>query len=73
MLRISLVATALLCAACASSTRFEARGWLNPYKTGEGELIGTFKSQEKCQAAVDYWLSRQVVGNPISGECEPAK
>ncbi len=48
-----------------------AHGYLTPGATSEPEIIGTFVSEAECMAAVDDWMSRQVVGNPVSGDCLP--
>lgn len=48
-----------------------AHGYLTPGPTSEPEIIGTFTSEAACLDAVDGWMSRQVVGNPVSGECLP--
>ena len=68
-------------AACASGPKSEAGGegarewsalgWLNPGASGEPEIIGLYATEAECRAAVEYWMSRQVVGNPITGDCLP--
>lgn len=50
---------------------WSAHGYLTPGSTSDPEIIGTFASEAECRAAVDDWMSRQVVGNPVSGECLP--
>lgn len=77
------VATSLLVAGCATSpppgpdsvdgkaARWAANGWLTPGPSGEPEIIGTFARREDCEAAVESWKQRQVVGNPIYGACLP--
>ena len=82
---VSISAMALL-AACATSQAppaapdasaiggqgaWAAYGYLAPVRTEGGEFIGAFDSKADCQAAVDGWMARQVVGNPVSGECLP--
>lgn len=72
-----LAATAALTlAACAttaspSGQRWAAHGYLTPGATADPEIIGSFDSERDCRAAVEAWMSRQVVGNPVSGECLP--
>ncbi|MCB2114257.1 MAG: hypothetical protein KDD85_12020 [Parvularculaceae bacterium] len=66
-------------AACASNgagpivegAGWTAHGYLTPGPTGDPEIIGTFKNETDCRDAIDVWMSRQVVGNPVSGECLP--
>lgn len=48
-----------------------AYGYLTPGPTSEPEEIGDFATERECRDAVDGWMSRQVVGNPVSGECLP--
>lgn len=48
-----------------------AHGYLTPGMTDDPEIIGTYVSEAECLDAVDAWMSRQVVGNPVSGECLP--
>ena len=48
-----------------------AYGYLAPGRTDGGEFIGAYPSKAACQEAVDGWMARQVVGNPVSGECLP--
>lgn len=50
---------------------FTALGFLNPGMNGDPEIIGTYASEAECRDAVDGWMSRQVVGNPVSGDCLP--
>lgn len=70
-----IIIAALAATSCASAppggARWAANGWLTPGRNGEPELIGIYDTRPACQAAVDGWLSRQVVGNPIHGECLP--
>lgn len=76
-LRRSLLAgLAVALAACAThdasaKQKWAAHGYLTPGANGEPEIIGAFDTEAECRAAVDYWMSRQVVGNPVSGECLP--
>ncbi|GAB4518410.1 MAG: hypothetical protein Kow00133_03460 [Amphiplicatus sp.] len=51
--------------------QWAANGWLTPGPTGEPEIIGLYVTRKQCEAAVEDWLSRQVVGNPVYGECLP--
>ncbi|MBY0423381.1 MAG: hypothetical protein K2Q06_13825 [Parvularculaceae bacterium] len=51
--------------------RWAANGWLTPGPSGEPEIIGVFARREDCEAAVESWKQRQVVGNPIYGACLP--
>ncbi len=77
----SLCAATTLLGACASTPDGEAEagaerewsalGWLNPGASGEPEVIGLYKTEAACRDAVDYWMSRQVVGNPVFGDCLP--
>ncbi len=48
-----------------------AHGYLTPGMNGDPEIIGTYASEAECRDAVDGWMARQVVGNPVSGECLP--
>ncbi|HNR76850.1 MAG TPA: hypothetical protein PKM48_06945 [Parvularculaceae bacterium] len=48
-----------------------AHGYLTPGPTSEPEIIGTYATERECRDAVDGWMSRQVVGNPVFGECLP--
>jgi len=52
-------------------SEWTAHGYLTPGPTSDPEIIGTFASEAECRDAVDGWMSRQVVGNPVSGECLP--
>ena len=81
-LRLSACVAALAMAGCATATDTEsgvaqaepqwaANGWLTPGPSGDPEIIGLFAEREECEAAVADWLARQVVGNPIHGECLP--
>ncbi len=54
-----------------SGPGWTAHGYLTPGMNGDPEIIGTFASERECLEAVDVWMSRQVVGNPVSGECLP--
>lgn len=51
--------------------QWAANGYLTPGRTDEPELIGLYLTRKACETALDDWMSRQVVGNPISGECLP--
>lgn len=48
-----------------------ANGWLTPDPSGEPEIIGLYRTRKECEAAVDGWKARQVVGNPVFGICLP--
>lgn len=54
-----------------SATGWAAHGYLTPGPTSDPEIIGTFATKAECDAAVNDWMSRQVVGNPVSGDCLP--
>lgn len=77
--RLIALASMFGAAACATHggapadavLRWTAHGYLTPGPTSEPEIIGTYASEAECMDAVDYWMSRQVVGNPVSGECLP--
>lgn len=82
MTRINrIIAAALTIAAGACATKssapasaellWTAHGYLTPGGNGEPEIIGSYATEAECRAAVDDWMSRQVVGNPVSGECLP--
>lgn len=58
-------------AATDQTAEWAANGWLSPGKESDPEIIGLYLSREECDAAVAEWMSRQVVGNPIHGECLP--
>ncbi len=77
---IRILAAALTIAASACATAggpieegpgWTAHGYLTPGMNGDPEIIGTYASEAECLDAVDGWMSRQVVGNPVSGECLP--
>jgi hypothetical protein len=55
----------------SEAPKWAAHGWLTPAPQGEPEVIGVYEDREDCEAALDDWLQRQVVGNPIHGECLP--
>jgi hypothetical protein len=55
----------------AAALKWSALGWLSPGASGEPEVIGFYATEAECRAAVDDWMSRQVVGNPVSGDCLP--
>ena len=74
--RLAVIAAALVLSACATSgaasgARWAAHGYLTPGSNGDPEIIGAYESEAACRAALDGWMSRQVVGNPVSGECLP--
>lgn len=63
-------------AACATNdaaagAQWAAHGYLTPGSNGDPEIIGAYQSESECRAAVEAWMSRQVVGNPVSGDCLP--
>lgn len=78
LVRIAAFCCIAACAAsCAgngdsSDQRWVAKGWLSPTPQGEAEIIGEYSERAKCEAAVDDWLTHQVVGNPVHAECLPA-
>ncbi|MFQ5563790.1 MAG: hypothetical protein ACE5FO_09505 [Parvularculaceae bacterium] len=51
--------------------QWAANGYLTPGRTDEPEIVGLYLTKKACEAALDAWMSRQVVGNPVSGECLP--
>ena len=62
ILRLATAAGAAALSACAT--------------TGESpnedpEIIGSYATEAECRRAVEAWMSRQVVGNPVSGDCLP--
>lgn len=63
----------LVVGGCVStpSQQWAAHGFLSPGATGDSELIGVFEKKMECEAAAEGWMSRQVVGNPVSAECLP--
>ncbi|MEX0645513.1 MAG: hypothetical protein WD076_09390 [Parvularculaceae bacterium] len=76
---VCIAASAL--AACATpeepalvappTPQWAGNGYLSPSSTAEPEIIGLFVTREECEEAVADWMTRQVVGNPVSGECLP--
>lgn len=72
---------AALIAGCASDgpeppvaygqAQWAANGWLTPGPTSEPEVIGLYADKSECEKAVADWMSRQVVGNPVYGDCLP--
>lgn len=58
-------------APAADTQKWTAHGYLTPGANGDPEVIGTFATEAECLEAIDNWMSRQVVGNPVSGECLP--
>ena len=79
ILRFAVALLSLSAAACAThepvpvgeGPGWTAHGYLTPGGSGDPEIIGTFASEAECRDAVDDWMSRQVVGNPVSGDCLP--
>lgn len=73
--RLSFLAAAAALAACATSAaagpRWAAHGYLTPGAQGDPEIIGAYETEAECRAAVEAWMSRQVVGNPVEGDCLP--
>lgn len=78
-LRLISIALAIGAAGCAThdgassdtDLRWTAHGYLTPGATSDPEIIGSYETEAECREAVDWWMSRQVVGNPVSGECLP--
>lgn len=72
--RTALIMVAAALAACATAgggTRWAGHGYLSAGPNGDPEIIGAYKTEAECRAAVEEWMSRQVVGNPVSGDCLP--
>lgn len=73
--RMTKLALAASLAACvtggASTVRWAAHGYLTAGPNSDPEIIGAYDSEAECRAAVEAWMSRQVVGNPVSGDCLP--
>ena len=76
--RLTIILLTFGAAACAThggaieaGPGWTAHGYLTPGMTDDPEIIGTYVSERECREAVDDWMSRQVVGNPVSGECLP--
>ena len=75
-MRAILIFAALVLTACASTpapetityVRWQAIGYLLPSQTN-GQDLGLFETLGECNAAVEGWRSKQVVGNPVSGDC----
>ncbi len=71
----TIAALAVVLAACATSegaaAPWAAHGYLTPGANDDPEIIGAYASEAECRAAVEAWMSRQVVGNPVSGDCLP--
>lgn len=66
----------MLAAGCGTlgggdDAKWAAHGYLTPGPNDHPEVIGNYATEAECRAAVDAWMSRQVVGNPVSGECLP--
>lgn len=55
----------------AVAAKWAANGWLSPDRESDPEIIGLYEERADCDAAVEDWMSRQVVGNPVHGECLP--
>ena len=78
-IRLFVLALTFGAAACATHGEapgeavagWAAHGYLTPGPTSDPEIIGIYPSEAECLGAVDDWMSRQVVGNPVSGECLP--
>jgi len=49
--------------------KWSANGFLTLSPDAEPEIIGLYAKRGECEEAVASWLARQIVGNPISGEC----
>lgn len=65
---------AVAASACATQPRvyqWTAQGWLSPGPSGEPEIIGLYDNEADCISAGEAWMSRQVVGNPVSADCLP--
>ncbi len=73
--RWTIAVLAAAVAACATNgappVKWAAHGYLTPGPNDDPEIIGAYDSQAECRAAVEAWTSRQVVGNPVSGDCLP--
>ena len=72
-----LTVTAIMLAGCATGapelegityTKWQATGYLSPSQI-TGEDLGRFETRAECEAAVEGWKSKQVVGTAVSGEC----
>lgn len=75
--KIALISFLFATAACATTqdsdvSEFGAYGYLSPNLDATPELIGVYDSEAACREAAKDWMSRQVVGNPVRGECYPA-
>lgn len=77
---IMLFFSALLCACTItensrpdfeSGASWAANGYYGPLRSRDPNIIGTYQSKHACEDALDEWLSTQVVGTEISGECLP--
>lgn len=73
--RIAISVAALAASACATQqTGYEewtALGYLTPGPTTDPEVIGVYETERECREAGEAWMSRQVVGNPVSADCLP--
>lgn len=77
----SVCIAALSASACATTQeavvaappepQWAANGWLSPNPDSDPEIIGLYVTRDECEGAVADWMSSQVVGNPVSGECLP--
>lgn len=75
-LAAALLAALAALAGCATGgaadkTDWAAHGYLTPGPNDDPEIIGSYSTEAECRAAVEAWMSRQVVGNPVSGDCLP--
>ena len=65
----------LIVSACATTRdaqpQWSAFGYLSPTPDDDPEVIGLYATKRECEAAAQEWMTRQVVGNPISSECLP--
>ena len=74
--RLTAAALTIGAVACATSdesgtSRWAGHGYLTPGPNDDPEIIGSYSTEAECRAAVEAWMSRQVVGNPVSGDCLP--
>ncbi|MEL7487529.1 MAG: hypothetical protein AAGJ87_09990 [Pseudomonadota bacterium] len=51
--------------------QWSGNGYLSPAPTTEPQFLGYFDTEDACEAEIDAWMSRQVVGNPVFAECLP--
>lgn len=76
ILRFASAAGAAALSACATTgesapLRWAGHGYLTPAPNDDPEIIGSYATEAECRRAVEAWMSRQVVGNPVSGDCLP--